>query len=338
MTPPPLDQRLAEAWPPEAWSEVSVLVAVSGGIDSVALLRGLVQLKTGGVGRLVVGHFNHRLRGEESDGDARFVARLAEEQGLEFRCGQLEPEDLGVCPDGVEEAARRRRYQFLTDAAERLGARYVVCAHTADDQIETILHRILRGTGIGGLAGIPRCRRLSRAVTLIRPLLEVRRVELRDYLAALGQPYREDSSNSDCRFTRNRIRHNLLPELVKDYNPAVGEALLRLGRLAGEVQGVVDGLVRGMMEEGVVEGAADGTLIRRDKMEGQPDHLVRELFVAVWQARGWPLQSMGFEEWDSLVQMLLSAPKSSEAVCCSRTYPGRIQAECCEEGLWLRPS
>ena len=118
----------------------------------------------------------------------------------------------------------------------------------------------------------------------------------------------------------------------------MGEALGRLGRLAGEVQGIVDELVRGLMEEGVVEGPAGATLIRRDRMEGQPEYLVRELFVAVWQARGWPLQSMGFEEWDSLVQMLLSDGESAESIGWSRTYPGRIQAECCGEGLLLRLS
>ena len=222
MSPPPLDQELAAAWPPESWADVSVLVAVSGGADSVALLRGLAGLKVGGEGKLVVGHFNHRLRGEESDGDEQFVARLAEELGLGLECGRLEAGDIDACPDGIEEAARRQRYRFLTETAERVGARYVACAHTADDQVETVLHRILRGTGIAGLAGIPRCRRLSPAVTLIRPLLEVRRAELVDYLASLGQSYREDSSNLDRRFTRNRIRHDLLPQLAKDFNPVSG--------------------------------------------------------------------------------------------------------------------
>jgi len=315
---------LASAWPTEAWADVSVLAAVSGGADSVALLRGLAALKRGGEGRLVVAHLNHRFRGEESDADEQFVCRLADDLGLACECGRLEPREIETGSEGLEEAARSKRYQFLIDAAEKIGARYVVCAHTADDQIETILHRIVRGTGIAGLAGMPRCRRLSQAVTLIRPLLDVRRAELVDYLASLGQPYRQDSTNSDRQFTRNRIRHELLPHLAEHYNPAVRDALLRLGRLAGEAQSLVDELVRELMDDGVVDEAENVTFVRRDRMQGQPDYLVRELLMAVWQSRSWPLQSMGFEEWCLLVRMLRSEPGASNATPGKRTFPGQI--------------
>ena len=195
---------------------------------------------------------NHQLRGGESEADEQFVSTLARELGLQFECDRLEAATIKTCSDGIEQAARSQRYLFLTNAAEKFGARYVACAHTADDQIETILHRMIRGTGIAGLAGIPRSRLLSPAVTLIRPLLEVRRTELVDYLALLGQPYREDSSNQDRRFTRNRIRHDLLPHLAEHYNPAVGEALRRLARLAGESQSVIRELVQTMMDDDAV--------------------------------------------------------------------------------------
>lgn len=337
MNPPRFEENLARDWPSEVWADVSVLVAVSGGADSVALVRGLASVKQEGGGRLVVAHFNHRLRGEESDADEEFVSRLAHDLGLRCELGRMEPGGLDACPDGVEEAARSQRYRFLTHTAERLGARYVACAHTADDQIETILHRILRGTGIAGLAGIPRCRRLSRAVTLIRPLLEVRRAELVDYLTSLGQPYREDSSNQDRRFTRNRIRHDLLPHLAEHYNPAVGEALRRLGCLAGEAQGVIDELVRMLIDEVVVDQPGGATLVKSEAILGQSEYLVRELLMAVWQARGWPLQSMGFEEWNLLVAMLRCQAGTSEGRSGKRTFPGRIQAVCDADGLWLTP-
>lgn len=337
MNTPHLEKKLRIAWPTECWADVSVLVAVSGGADSVALLRALAALKHGGTGRLLVAHFNHQLRGQESDADEQFVSCLAEELGLRFDCGRLEPATIEACSDGIEEAARSQRYRFLTNTAETLGARYVACAHTADDQIETILHRIIRGTGVAGLAGIPRSRLLSPAVTLIRPLLEVRRAELIDYLASLGQSYHEDSSNLDRRFTRNRIRHDLLPHLAEHYNPAVGEALRRLGRLAGESQSVIDELVRAMMDDDTIPAAGDATLVRRDKTQGQPEYLLRELLMAVWQSRGWPLQSMGFEEWDSLVQMLRSWPGSEGTEPGKRTFPGQIEAESRPEGLHLRP-
>ncbi len=314
-----------------------MLVAVSGGADSVALLRALAALKRTGEGRLIVAHYNHRLRGEQSDADERFVGRLADELKLGFRCGRVEPGELDASAEGLEEAARSRRYRFLTEAAEEEGARYVACAHTADDQVETILQRILRGTGIAGLAGIPRWRRLSPAVTLIRPLLAAHRAELIDYLAALDQPYREDRSNADRRFTRNRIRHDLLPQLAEHYNQAVGEAVLRLGRLAGEAQSIIDGLAGELCRGGTVEGGEGCALVRRDRLADQPEYLVREVFVALWQAKAWPRQSMGFDQWDLLVKMLRSDPRSGAAAT-KRTFPGSIQAECRPEGLFLYES
>ncbi len=336
MTPPSLEVILANIWPPQAWADVSVLVAVSGGADSVALLRALAALKRGGDGRLMVAHFNHHLRGSESDADEQFVCRLGEELGLRCECGCPEAGQIAACAEGLEEAARNMRYQFLTRAAEAVGARYVACAHTADDQIETILQRIVRGTGIAGLAGIPCTRRLSPAVTLIRPFLQVRRCELVDYLASIGQPYREDLSNADRRFTRNRIRHELLPHLAEHYNPAVDEALLRLGRLAGEAQSLVDERVCQLLQGGAVIMEEDSALVLRGRMSTQPEYLVRETFLAVWQSQGWPLQSMGFEEWDLLVRMLRSVCEAPATVPNKRTFPGPIQAERRAEGLYLR--
>ena len=154
-----------------------VLVAVSGGADSVALLTALVRLQKPVESVLIVGHYNHRWRGEESDEDARFVRELAKQYGIGF--------ELDCAPQTREKStaneasAREARYRFLQQTAERRGARYLATAHTADDQAETVLHRVLRGTGIAGLAGIPRTRVLSPAVTLIRPLLAYRRAERR---------------------------------------------------------------------------------------------------------------------------------------------------------------
>ena len=148
---------MAESWPPERWCDLTVLLAVSGGGDSVAMFRALHALRTSGPGRLVAAHVNHRLRGEESQADEQFVRRLCER--FQVPCEVVQ---AGIDPqapeaaDGLETAARTVRYQALQQIAARCGARYVVTAHTADDQAETILHRILRGTGIHGLAGIPR--------------------------------------------------------------------------------------------------------------------------------------------------------------------------------------
>jgi tRNA(Ile)-lysidine synthase len=221
---------------------VTVLAAVSGGADSVALLLGLSQLRAASPGRLVAAHFNHRLRGSESEQDQAFVEELSREVGVECIVGAAAA-DLAAAHggQGLEGAARQVRYEFLARAADQCGARYVATAHTADDQAETILHHILRGTGLAGLAGIPRTRPLTPAATLIRPLLAVTRQEVLDYLQQLGKTYRDDSTNRLTDLTRNRIRLELLPLLERDFNPQVRGALLRLGRLAEEADDWLSG-------------------------------------------------------------------------------------------------
>ncbi|HWA97155.1 MAG TPA: tRNA lysidine(34) synthetase TilS [Pirellulales bacterium] len=322
--------RLAHAWPIERWSDRKVLLAVSGGADSVALLRALIELRPAGAsGRLIVGHVNHGLRGAESDADAQFVGKLAAQLQVEARVRRVEPvpaaSDQG---DGLEAAARSARYALLRDEAEAVGARYVVTAHTADDQAETILHRVLRGTGLDGLRGMRRARPLSDAVTLVRPLLEFRRAELRDYLAALGQGFREDTSNTDRRFTRNRLRHDLLPMAARDFNPEATEALLRLGRLAGDAQDAIAEIVdRELMPAITFE--ADGSLaIDGSALARWPVHLRREALKRAWQQRGWPMQAMGYDAWQRLAELVGSdLQKSITLPTCIRAAraDGRIR-------------
>jgi len=243
----PLEEKIAAGWPPPDWAEVTVLVALSGGGDSVALLRALKALKSGGAGRLSAAHLNHALR-PDADDDQKFVVELCRSLDIHCEVGRIEVAQQPTGGVGLEAVARRCRYQFLQEAAGRLGARFVAVAHTADDQIETILHRILRGTGVRGLAGMARARPLGHAA-LIRPMLGVRREEVLDYLAALGQPFRDDQSNRDPRFTRNRIRGKLLPLLRKHFNPGVDDALLRLGALAGQSQAAIDWFIDRRIDE-----------------------------------------------------------------------------------------
>ena len=324
----PLETELAAAWPPDAWQEVTTLLAVSGGADSVALMRAMRALKGGGEGRLLVAHFNHQLRGDESAADEAFVIELCGRFDLPCEVGRARVDKLAAqSSDGVEAAARAARYEFLQQTAGRLGARYVVTAHTADDQAETILHRILRGTGIAGLAGMERARALGPAATLIRPLLVVRRAELVAYLDDLGQSYRSDSSNQDTRLTRNRIRHELLPRLARQFNPGVVDALLRLGRLAGQAQAVVDEIVQGLFERRVVCESPQAVQIDAAGLADEPRHVIRELLVATWRNQDWPMQAMGFHEWDQLAEMLSGCGEISAELPSKRTFPGNVLAE-----------
>jgi tRNA(Ile)-lysidine synthase len=203
-------------------------VAVSGGGDSVALLRLLEGLRAElGIALLVV-HLNHQLRGAESDADEQFVAELARSHGLEFVserrdvAGEARRQRVNL-----EEAARRLRYEFFADVVRSGRAARVAVAHTADDQAETVLARLLRGTGPTGLAGV-----YPVVGTVIRPLIATRRAALREYLGSCGQPWREDASNLDATRLRARIRQKLLPPLESEFQPAVVDHLAALAGLA----------------------------------------------------------------------------------------------------------
>jgi tRNA(Ile)-lysidine synthase len=325
----PFEKILAESWPPAQWRDVSVLVAVSGGADSVALLRALVGLKTGGSGRLLVGHFHHGLR-QQADAEEQFVRHLCGQLDLPCHVGHGDVGSLAAQQgDGLEAAARHSRYEFLQSVAERQAARYLVTAHTADDRIETVLQRIIRGTGLAGLAGIPRVRRLSPAVSLLRPLLDFRRTEVLDYLSELRQDYCQDESNLDMRFARNRIRHDLLPRLADQFNPAVDEALLRLGTLAAEAQAVIDELVDEHYQRTVSVQSPHQVVIQTPPLQSAQPYIIRELCIRIWQEQAWPQQDMGRAQWEQLAHFILQ-PDSAKAV-----LPGSITAEKKDEQLVL---
>jgi tRNA(Ile)-lysidine synthase len=205
-------------------------VAVSGGADSVALLRILQGLREKlGVTLLVV-HFDHCLRGEESEADAEFVAGLARSYGLQF---VIDREDVASVAKrnkwNLEDAARRLRYDFFERTVRDRRATRIAVAHTADDQAETVLAHLIRGTGPTGLAGI-----YPVAGFVVRPLLCVRRHELRDYLRAAGETWREDSTNFDLQRLRARIRSRLVPLLEREFSPRIAERLGELARLSRE--------------------------------------------------------------------------------------------------------
>ena len=223
-------------------------IAVSGGADSVALLRLLLDLRKEIGVVLSVVHFNHKLRGAESEEDERFVAQLAREHKLELHCesGQVtayaEEKHLSL-----ETAARELRYQYFRSLLLDRGLHRVATGHTLDDQAETVLLKIVRGAGGRGLAGIyPRLSVYSsqpsafssqqlqklHSSSIIRPLLGIRRKHLEAYLRGLGQCWREDRSNRDLRHTRNRVRHGILPRLERYLNPGVGEALAETAEIA----------------------------------------------------------------------------------------------------------
>jgi tRNA(Ile)-lysidine synthase len=323
----PFESRLAASWPPEQWKDLTALVAVSGGGDSVALLRGLEAIRLPGEGRLIAAHVNHKLRGADSEADQQFVEAICRERGIPCEVTTAAIDGTGSGQgQGLEAAARRARYAALEEMAGRLGARFVVTAHTADDQAETILHRIVRGTGLHGLGGIARARPLGPA-TLLRPLLEIRRAELAAYLSEIGQSCRTDSSNSDMRFTRNRIRNELLPLLAAQYNHTITDALLQLGQLARESQESIDTIVEKIAESCLRQIAPGEVGLDIDILARQPRHVVRELLMEVWRRQDWPLADMGFAEWELLADMISPQSQPCTTERQKRQFPGAVFAE-----------
>ena len=204
------------------------VIALSGGADSVTLTYLLRALAPGAGFHLAgLAHLNHRLRGDAADADEEFCRRLAAELSLPIEVRQLEIGELARRRGSLEEAAREARYEFLEQAADRLGADRIAVGHTLDDQAETFLLRLIRGSGPMGLAGI-----YPRFGRIVRPLLEVSRVDLRHYLAGRGVLFREDETNRDTTIPRNRVRHELIPFLRDRFSPRIVEVLAREAAIA----------------------------------------------------------------------------------------------------------
>lgn len=206
------------------------LVAVSGGPDSLSLLHVLwTEREARGLCGVEAAHLDHGLRGDESAGEAAWVAAWCAERGIPCHAGLADVAGLARAGKvSKQQAARTARYAFLEEVAARIGAAKIATGHTRDDQVETVLMNVLRGTGLDGLRGIP-----ARRGLFVRPLLDVSRAEIEDYCAANGlEPRRDPSNLSPDAYTRNRLRLELLPLLAHEYNPAVAEALGRLSEIA----------------------------------------------------------------------------------------------------------
>lgn len=208
-----------------------VAVAVSGGSDSVGLLRAMAEAAPGIGLVLAVAHVHHGIRGAEADEDARFVAELAERLGLELHLHRVDtPAAAREKRETLEEAARSLRYGWFRQLLSEGRADAVTTAHTLDDQAETVLHRLLRGAWSEGLGGIHPAI-AGQGGAILRPFLQVRHAEIQTWLREIGQAWREDASNTDTAHTRNRIRHELLPRLA-EFNPQIAEQFARMATIA----------------------------------------------------------------------------------------------------------
>ncbi len=316
----PLHTSLARLWPTATWRDVRVAVAVSGGPDSVALVHLITSAKRaiGGRGDVAVLHFDHRVRGDASRRDAEWVRTLAEGLGLE-----LVSKSSGSRGVRSEEALREERRAFYRRAADLLGARYLATGHTADDQAETVLFRLLRGTGLRGAAGIRPLAPLTETCALVRPLLDVTRAELLAYLADAGQTYRSDATNLDDAYARNWLRNQALPLLSERFASAAKE-LCGFAERAAETSDLVETLAAKLIERATEPPPTSETppTLRSAVLAQSPQPLVVEALRLVWRQAGWPQQAMTAEHWRRLGEMATGAtPRPAEV------FPGGVRVE-----------
>ncbi len=286
-----LREALSRQLPVSRYGGMRLLLAVSGGADSVALLRLVVDVwgrdPRARVDDLVVAHFNHAVRGAASDDDEQWVTQLSKSLGLCCHTGRHQVDDTDSTTRTDEQSLRRMRHRFLRSCAYRVGARCVLMAHQADDNVETVLHRLFRGTGPAGLTGIAPHRSMGEDLVLLRPLLEIRGQSLRDGLQEIGQPWREDGSNRDCDYQRNWLRHAMLPQIRQRY-PGADRAILRMIRFQGQWREPLERVASAWIEQSV---SIEGQCLRIDR--GPVDSAILAIAIhRLWDAQNWPRVSL----------------------------------------------
>ena len=278
----------------------TVVVAFSGGADSTALLDILSKL-SGYKLRLVAAHLNHALRGAEADADQEFCRDLASHYKIPFvtRCIDVNSRAREYRLS-LEDAGRQARIEFLDEVRREFGAAAVALAHHADDQAETVLMRLLRGSGMTGLSGMA----YRNARGYVRPLLDVTRLEIEQYLRGLGLNWREDSSNSDTKYLRNRIRHELLP-LMEKYNPSIRSSLASTAAIIAGDEAFLDALTVqaavGLWQKG--EGRVIGSIAQ---LRATNTSLRRRLLRHAFRCLAGNLEQVSQRHIDALIHLIAS--------------------------------
>jgi tRNA(Ile)-lysidine synthase len=304
-----------------------VVVAVSGGPDSVALLRVLALLKDEFQLSLTAAHLNHCLRKEEADRDEAFVRRLTAAMGIACICKR---KDIRALQEGkgqsLEEIGREERYRFLHETREQCGAAKIAVGHHCDDQAETVLHHLLRGSGTAGLRGmLP-----VRDGRIIRPLLDVGRAEIIEFLRREGIAFMTDSTNRSPLFLRNRIRNELIPELIAHYNPQLISALCQTAGIIRREDDYLTGVVLQIAAQwGIARGCGEVALHLPDFLalhEAIQGRMIKWLLegMAPWR------NGIGYRH----IEAALVLARRSGSRCVSADLPFRICVEC--EGEFLR--
>lgn len=283
----------------------AVLVGVSGGADSMALLHLLVGLAPGWRLRLGIAHLNHGLRGKESDGDAAFVASVAKNLDLPYHTQKTDVRSYQKRRRlSLEEAARSIRYGFFHAVAQAHGYSRIALGHHGDDNAELVLMHILRGSGPRGISGIPPV----RGEKIVRPLISLKKSDILQYLAEKEAGYVSDGSNEDTRFLRNRIRHELIPSLSASYNPNIVDTLTRMASITRTEEEWIEEVLDPIFERAVVEARADRIVLSAQCVqECHPAAKRRVLRRAIAQVKR-DLRRIGFTHIESAVHLVGAYP------------------------------
>jgi tRNA(Ile)-lysidine synthase len=329
-----LPKHVARVWPVQRWRNFTVLAGVSGGPDSICLLRVMHRLweQSSGRGQLVAVHVNHQARGQASEDDARMVRQLGERLQIPVVVRRLPPPPDTWSGNGPESWLREERYGVFEQVARQTGARFLLTGHHRDDQAETVLFRILRGTGMQGLCGIPFARTINESLTVVRPLLQVPRREILDYLQAIGQPFREDASNRNEQYTRNRLRHEVLPALQSCFDNEIEQSLVNLAELAGRQARLLQHLAEPLYQR---HFQLCHRLIRIDwpGLQPSPPELVLIALRRAWREAGFPERDMNAAGWQALTQLCICPPEQAA----TRMFPGGIRVSRSGSQLVLQP-
>lgn len=285
----------------------------------MALLTATLQLWPDARDRIFVAHVNHALRGADSDADETVVRELCRTNGVRFDVLKLNQGSLHAASRAsLEEAARTVRYDFLAETAKKYSVAAVATAHHMDDQAETVLHNILRGTGLRGLRGMEVSRPLKNGIILSRPMLQISRSDISDYVAECRIAFRTDASNGDLMFTRNRVRQQLLPILKADVNTSADQNLILLAKQAQQTVNLLDALAEQILSDVVLEQQPDVCRLDCTKLTKWPMEMVRHVMSVLWIQQAWPRQKMTFGHYERL----------SNAACagfkCREDLPGGI--------------
>ncbi|MEI7687302.1 MAG: tRNA lysidine(34) synthetase TilS [Planctomycetota bacterium] len=276
------------------------IVAISGGADSVALAHLVRQHPET---TIALAHLNHQLRGAESDADEEFVRELAARWSLPVATARIDVAERARGRN-LEQTARTLRYDWLTQIALEHRAGWIATAHTADDQAETVLHHFLRGTGLSGLSGIAERLPLADGMTLVRPLLDVRRQELLAMLKRDGIAFRVDASNFDTTMTRNRLRHEILPVLEREVNASLVDVLTRTATQAQECQAAVNAVAHDWLVRAEKPRSQRILVFDRALLAAAPPFWIREMFRLVWKREHWPMGEMNADDWRRLERLV----------------------------------